>query len=128
MSIITTTVEVNEKNIRNVATKNGERQVISTPIIKDSTGKWVYASAFINFKVEFGDILTISGRIEQKEDGQYLNNNFTFPTVERLYKPKAAASTTRPQTNNNNAIPNFGHDADPFDSSPMEISDDDLPF
>ena len=37
-------------------------------------------------------------------------------------------NTPRPQTNNNNATPNFGRDADPFGSSPMEISDDDLPF
>ena len=114
MSIITATVEVNEKNIRNVATKNGERQVISTPIIKDSTGKWVYASAFINFKVEFGDVLTISGRIEQKEDGKYLNNNFVFPTVERMYKPKKASHSTYPAED----IPALGED----------IDDEDLPF
>ena len=32
-------------------------------------------------------------------------------------------------TNNANPTPNFGRDADPFaSSSPMEISDDDLPF
>ncbi|MDU7038215.1 MAG: single-stranded DNA-binding protein, partial [Lactococcus lactis] len=37
-------------------------------------------------------------------------------------------NTPRPQTNNNSATPNFGRDADPFGSSPMEISDDDLPF
>lgn len=116
MSIITTVVQVNDKNTRTVNTQKGEKQVISTPIIKDSTGKWVYASAFINFKVEFGDILTISGRIEQKEDGQYLNNNFAFPTVERLYKPKAAASTSYPAKD----IPNIDEG--------MEINDDDLPF
>ncbi|AAR14304.2 putative SSB [Lactococcus phage P335] len=116
MSIITTVVQVNDKNTRTVNTQKGEKQVISTPIIKDSTGKWVYASAFINFKVEFGDILTISGRIEQKEDGQYLNNNFVFPTVERLYKPKAAASTSYPAKD----IPNIGEG--------MEINDEDLPF
>ena len=116
MSIITTVVQVNDKNTRTVNTQKGEKQVISTPIIKDSTGKWVYASAFINFKVEPGDILTISGRIEQKEDGQYLNNNFVFPTVERLYKPKVAVSNSYPAKD----IPNFGED--------MEISDDDLPF
>lgn len=34
----------------------------------------------------------------------------------------------RPQTNNNNARPKFGRDSDPFRGSPMEISDDDLPF
>lgn len=116
MSIITTVVQVNDKNTRTVNTQKGEKQVISTPIIKDSTGKWVYASAFINFKVEPGDILTISGRIEQKEDGQYLNNNFTFPTVERLYKPKGTASNSYPAKD----ITNIGED--------MEINDEDLPF
>lgn len=116
MSIITTVVQVNDKNTRTVNTQKGEKQVISTPIIKDSTGKWVYASAFINFRVENGDILTISGRIEQKEDGQYLNNNFAFPTVERLYKPKA--STTNEQTSKD--IPEVGDE--------IEINDDDLPF
>lgn len=116
MSIITTVVQVNDKNTRTVNTQKGEKQVISTPIIKDSTGKWVYASAFINFKVEPGDILTISGRIEQKEDGQYLNNNFVFPTVERLYKPKGTASTSYLAKD----IPNIGED--------MEINDEDLPF
>lgn len=114
MSIITATVEVNEKNIRNVSTKNGERQVISTPIIKDSTGKWVYVSAFINFKVELGDILTISGRIEQKEDGKYFNNNFVFPTVERMYKPKKSSNSSYPA----DSIPAIGED----------IDDEDLPF
>ena len=64
--------------MRTVNTQKGEKQVVSAPIIKDSTGKWVYASAFINFAVKHGDILTISGRIEQKEDGQYLNNNFVL--------------------------------------------------
>jgi hypothetical protein len=116
MSIITTVVQVNDKNTRTVNTQKREKQVISTPIIKDSTGKWVYASAFINFKVEPGDILTISGRIEQKEDGQYLNNNFVFPTFERLYKPKASASSSYPSK-----------DIPPIDED-MEINDDDLPF
>ncbi|WP_396425524.1 single-stranded DNA-binding protein [Lactococcus cremoris] len=88
MSIITTVVQVNDKNTRTVNTQKGEKQVISTPIIKDSTGKWVYASAFINFKVEPGDILTISGRIEQKEDGQYLNNNFLSLRWNACINPK----------------------------------------
>ena len=38
-----------------------------------------------------------------------------------------SAPAARPQTNTN-ATPDFGRDADPFGSSPMEISDDDLPF
>lgn len=116
MSIITTVVRVNDKNTRTVNTQKGEKQVISTPIIKDSTGKWVYASAFINFRVENGDILTISGRIEQKEDGQYLNNNFSFPTVERLYKPKGTPASVSASK----SLPEIGDE--------IEINDDELPF
>lgn len=119
MSIITTVVKLNEKNMRTVNTQKGEKQVVSAPIIKDSTGKWVYASAFINFAVKHGDILTISGRIEQKEDGQYLNNNFVFPTVERLYQPQQNSQSTNGYPENE--VPNFG-------SEPIEISDDELPF
>jgi hypothetical protein len=118
MSIITTVVKLNEKNMRTVNTQKGEKQVVSAPIIKDSTGKWVYASAFVNFQVKHGDILTISGRIEQKEDGQYLNNNFVFPTIERLYQPQQAAQSNSYPANE---VPNFGEE-------PMEISDDQLLF
>ncbi|WP_187230124.1 MULTISPECIES: single-stranded DNA-binding protein [unclassified Lactococcus] len=39
MSIITVTTELNEKNTRTINTKNGEKQVVSVPIVKDSTGK-----------------------------------------------------------------------------------------
>ncbi|EKF52017.1 single-stranded DNA-binding protein [Lactococcus garvieae] len=46
--------------------------------------------------------------------------------------PQQQQSQNRPfaESNNssNNSTPDFGRDADPFGGSPMEISDDDLPF
>ncbi|MQW22968.1 MULTISPECIES: single-stranded DNA-binding protein [unclassified Lactococcus] len=111
MSIITVTTELNEKNTRTINTKNGEKQVVSVPIVKDSTGKWVYASAFINFAVKVGDTLTISGRVEQKQDKDYLNNSFVFPTVERMYKPNNTQSK-----------------ATDIPGTDVEIDDADLPF
>ena len=123
MAIITVTTQLTEKNMRTVNTKNGQKQVVSVPVIKDKDGGWVYASAFINFEVNEGDVLTISGRIEQKDDGQYKNNNFVFPTVERMYKPQ------QQQVRQQSSTPNFGRDSDPFSSdSPMDLNSDDLPF
>ena len=123
MAIITVTTQLTEKNMRTVNTKNGQKQVVSVPVIKDKDGGWVYASAFINFEVNEGDVLTISGRIEQKDDGQYKNNNFVFPTVERMYKPQ------QQQVRQQSSAPNFGPDSDPFSSdSPMDLNSDDLPF
>ena len=120
MSIITVTTQVSEKNTRTVTTQKGQKQVVSSPIVKDSTGKWVYASAFVNFEVRTGDVLTISGRIEQTEDGEYKNNSFVFPTVERLYQQQ-------PQTQQQS--PDFGRDSNPFSSAtPLNIDDDALPF
>ena len=119
MAIITVTTQLTEKNMRTVNTQKGPKQVISVPIIKDKEGNWVYASSFVNFEVHEGDVLTISGRIEQKDDGQYKNNNFIFPTIERMYKPQQQQSST----------PNFGRDSDPMSNgTPLNLSDDDLPF
>ena len=123
MAIITVTTQLTEKNMRTVNTKNGQKQVVSVPVIKDKDGGWVYASAFINFEVNEGDVLTISGRIEQKDDGQYKNNNFIFPTVERMYKPQ------QQQAKQQSSTPNFGPDSDPFSGdSPMDLNSDGLPF
>lgn len=122
MSIITVTTQVNEKNTRTVNTQKGQKQVVSVPVIKDSTGKWVYASAFVNFEVRTGDILTISGRIEQKADGEYKNNSFVFPTVERMYQQQS-------QPQSSSTRPDFGRDSDPMSNgTPLNLSDDDLPF
>ena len=119
MAIITVTTQLTEKNMRTVNTQKGPKQVISVPIIKDKEGNWVYASSFVNFEVHEGDVLTISGRIEQKDDGQYKNNNFIFPTIERMYKPQQQQSST----------PYFGRDSDNMSNgTPLNLSDDDLPF
>lgn len=123
MAIITVTTQLTEKNMRTVNTQNGQKQVVSVPVIKDKDGSWIYASAFINFEVHEGDVLTISGRIEQKDNGQYKNNNFVLPTVERMYKPQ------QQQARQQSSTPNFGRDSDPLSSnSPMDLNSDDLPF
>ena len=116
MSIITVTVQANEKNMRTVSTQKGDKQVISAPIIKDGTGKWVYASAFVNFQVNQGDILTISGRVEQKQDGEYHNNNFVFPTVEKVFIPDDNSKQSQAKQDL------FGG------SEPIEVKTEDLPF
>ena len=123
MAIITVTTQLTEKNMRTVNTENGQKQVVSVPVIKDKDGGWVYASAFINFEVNEGDVLTISGRIEQKDDGQYKNTNFVFPTVERMYKPQ------QQQVRQQSSTPNFRPDSDAFSNgTPMDLNSDDLPF
>ena len=123
MAIITVTTQLTEKNMRTVNTQNGQKQVVSVPVIKDKDGGWVYASAFVNFEVREGDVLTISGRIEQKDDGQYKNNNFIFPTVERMYKPQ------QQQVKQQSSTPNFVPDSDAFSNgTPIDLNSDDLPF
>lgn len=117
MAIITVTTQLTEKNMRTVNTQKGAKQVVSVPIMKDKDGNWVYASSFINFEVHVGDVLTISGRVEQKDDGQYKNNNFVYPTVERLYKPQQQQAQQQ------------ATQSDRFSGgTPMNISDDQLPF
>ena len=86
MAIITVTTEVTERNTRTVNTAKGETKVISVPIIKDKEDKFIYASAFLPQFIELDDTVTITGTIQRKEDGEYVNYNFNFPTVERLYK------------------------------------------
>ena len=86
MAIITVTTEVTERNTRTVNTAKGESKVISVPIIKDKEDKFIYASAFLPQFIELDDTVTITGTIQRKEDGEYINYNFNFPTVERLYK------------------------------------------
>ena len=118
MAIITVTTQLTEKNMRTVNTKNGQKQVVSVPVIKDKDGSWVYVSAFINFEVHEGDVLTISGRIEQKDNGQYKNNNFVLPTVERMYKPQQQQAAQQQ-----------AKQPDPFSGgTPMNLNGDDLPF
>ena len=86
MAIITVTTEVTETNTRTVNTAKGESKVISVPIIKDKEDKFIYASAFLPPFIELNNTVTITGTIQRKQDGEYINYNFNFPTVERLHK------------------------------------------
>lgn len=88
MSIITVTAQVNEKNTRTVQTAKGPKKVISVPLFekeKGSSFKVPYGSAFLPDFIEFGDVVTVSGRVQGKESGEYVNYNFVFPTVEKVY-------------------------------------------
>ncbi|MFC4653189.1 single-stranded DNA-binding protein [Lactococcus nasutitermitis] len=57
-------------------------------------------------------------------EGQSGGSQSTYSAPQQNNRPSSSTNT-----NASNATPNFGRDADPFaGSSPMEISDDDLPF
>lgn len=88
MSVITATVQLNEKNTRTVNTKNGETLIASVPLFGKEKGadvKIPYGSAFMPTFIKIGDVVTISGRVEAKQSGEYVNYNFLFPTVEKVY-------------------------------------------
>lgn len=50
---------------------------------KGSNVKVAYGSAFLPDFIQLGDTVTISGRVQAKESGEYVNYNFVFPTVEK---------------------------------------------
>ena len=88
MAIITVTTQVNEKNTRAVNTAKGDKKIISVPLFekeKGSSVKVAYGSAFLPDFIQLGDIVTISGRVQAKESGEYVNYNFVFPTVEKVF-------------------------------------------
>lgn len=94
MSIIAVTAQLNEKNTRTVNTKNGETLVVSVPLFEKEKGSQVkvpYASAFLPSFIKIGDVVTISGRVQAKESGEYVNYNFVFPTVEKVFVAGAEA-------------------------------------
>lgn len=118
MSVITITTQVTEKNTRKANTKKGEVLVISAPLFgkeKGSSVKIPYGSAFLPAFIKIGDIVTVSGRVEAVESGEFVNYNFVFPTVEKVFIEGGHSYTSTPEP-------------DTFEGSPMEVSDDDLPF
>lgn len=118
MSVITITAQVTEKNTRKANTKNGEVLILSAPLFgkeKGSSVKVPYGSAFLPAFIKIGDIVTVTGRVEAKESGEFVNYNFVFPTVEKAFVEGGQSYTSTP-------------DADLFEGSPMEVSDEDLPF
>ena len=119
MAIITTTTQVNEKNTRTVNTAKGDKKIISVPLFEKEKGsnvKVAYGSAFLPDFIQLGDVVTISGRVQAKESGEYVNYNFVFPTVEKVFI-----------SNDNNSQAQAKQDL--FgDSELIEVNTEDLPF
>ena len=119
MAIITVTTEVNEKNTRTVNTAKGDKKIISVPLFekeKGSSVKVAYGSAFLPDFIQFGDVVTVSGRVQAKESGEYVNYNFVFPTVEKVFISDSNVAQEKSKQDL------FGN------SEPIEVNTDDLPF
>lgn len=75
MAIITVTAQANEKNTRTVSTAKGDKKIISVPLFekeKGSSVKVAYGSAFLPDFIQLGDTVTVSGRVQAKESGEYV--------------------------------------------------------
>ena len=119
MAIITVTTQVNEKNTRTVNTAKGDKKIISVPLFekeKGSSVKVAYGSAFLPDFIKFGDVVTVSGRVQAKESGEYVNYNFVFPTVEKVFISDSNNSQLQAKQDL------FGN------SEPIEVNTEDLPF
>jgi hypothetical protein len=121
MAIITTTAQVNEKNTRTVNTAKGDKKIISVPLFekeKGSSVKVAYGSAFLPDFIQLGDIVTVSGRVQAKESGEYVNYNFVFPTVEKVFISGVDSMISQSQAKQDL----FGG------AEPIEVNTEDLPF
>ena len=119
MAIITVTAQVNEKNTRTVNTAKGDKKIISVPLFekeKGSSVKVAYGSAFLPDFIQLGDTVTISGRVQAKESGEYVNYNFVFPTVEKVFISNDNGKQAQAKQDL------FGG------SEPIEVDTEDLPF
>ena len=117
MSIITVTAQVNEKNTRTVNTAKGDKKIISVPLFEKEKGsnvKVAYGSAFLPDFIQLGDIVTVSGRVQAKESGEYVNYNFVFPTVEKVFISNDSQAQAKQDL--------FGG------SEPIEVDESELPF
>lgn len=117
MAIITTTAQVNEKNTRTVSTAKGDKKIISVPLFEKEKGsnvKVAYGSAFLPDFIQLGDVVTISGRVQAKESGEYVNYNFVFPTVEKVFISNDSQAQAKQDL--------FGG------SEPIEVNESELPF
>ena len=83
---------------------------------KGSNVKVAYGSAFLPDFIQLGDIVTVSGRVQAKESGEYVNYNFVFPTVEKVFIPNDNSSQSQAKQDL------FGK------SEPIEVDESDLPF
>ena len=119
MAIITVTAQANEKNTRTVNTSKVDKKIISVPLFEKERGssvKVAYGSAFLPDFIELGDTVTVSGRVQAKESGEYVNYNFVFPTVEKVFITDG--NSTQAQAKQDL----FGN------SEPIEVNTEDLPF
>lgn len=119
MAIITVTTQVNEKNTRTVNTSKGDKKIISVPLFekeKGSSVKVAYGSAFLPDFIQHGDVVTVSGRVQAKESGEYVNYNFVFPTIEKVFISDINNSQLQAKQDL------FGN------SEPIEVNTEDLPF
>ena len=119
MAIITVTAQVNEKNTRTVNTAKGDKKIISVPLFekeKGSSVKVAYGSAFLPDFIQLGDIVTVSGRVQAKESGEYVNYNFVFPTIEKVFISNDNGKQAQAKQDL------FGG------SEPIEVNTEDLPF
>ena len=114
MAIITVTAQANEKNTRTVSTAKGDKKIISVPLFEKEKGsnvKVAYGSAFLPDFIQLGDIVTVSGRVQAKESGEYVNYNF-----EKVFIPNDNSSQSQAKQDL------FGK------SEPIEVDESDLPF
>ena len=119
MAIITVTTQVNEKNTRTVNTSKGDKKIISVPLFEKEKGsnvKVAYGSAFLPDFIQLGDTVTVSGRVQAKESGEYVNYNFVFPTVEKVFIHDGNGAQVQAKQDL------FGN------SEPIEVNTEDLPF
>ena len=119
MAIITVTTQENEKNTRTVSTAKGDKKIISVPLFEKEKGsnvKVAYGSAFLPDFIQLGDTVTVSGRVQAKESGEYVNYNFVFPTVEKVFIHDGNGAQAQAK------LDLFGG------SEPIEVNTEDLPF
>lgn len=101
-------------------TKKGETGLIINAMIlkgiKDTDVKPIFAKAFLPSFVKIGDVVTIYGDVEPEQNGKYLNYNFIFPTVKKVFISDNDSSKAQAKQ-------------DLFGSSePIKVNTEDLPF
>lgn len=115
MAIIDT-VKVNDKNTKEVNTKDGLKLVMDYRVYPSDLyikGIWLPKN------VQMGDVVNIYiEQFDKKENGEYTNYEAVYPKANKNFL----------LSENSNAAVTKAPEADPFGGSPMELGDDDLPF
>lgn len=89
MAITTITTQVNEKNTKSYTNKKGEQALIlNTQVMagnKEQDVKAVYGSVFLPPFIQLGDVVTVSGEVKPTKSGDFVNYNFNFPTIQKVF-------------------------------------------